>query len=170
MATHWSGYSAVPTAARSGWAIRYRESATIRKSARALHTMSLDTAEGPCLKKGGGLRSRVPNGMANCAPGPAERTWDKGLRERRLVPAPPGGTGSGLFAREDASQPLHALQGDAAAPHHAGQRVQDLIGRNGERARYAFGQVASLDLDFPHFAAGEGRPDGLLDGFGRGLT
>src|SRR5512140_1356023 len=66
MATHSIGYSAVAITARSGCEMRKRASATIRNSASALQTISLDSAEGPCLKKGGGLRSRVPKGIANC--------------------------------------------------------------------------------------------------------
>ena len=53
------------TAERSGCVILKRASATIRNSASALHTISFDRAEGPCLKKGGGVRSRVPSGMTN---------------------------------------------------------------------------------------------------------
>eukprot|EP00952_Eustigmatos_sp_NYUAD-ZCMA_P000327 1006-Eustigmatos_ZCMA.PRE.1 len=62
----------------------------------ALKTISLDRAEGPCLKNGGGVRSSVPSGMA----------------ARRGVPRP-------LFAGEDRAQALHALQGHAATAHHA---------------------------------------------------
>ena len=41
-----------------------RVSATIRNSASALNTVSLDNADGPWRKKGGGVLSRVPSGMA----------------------------------------------------------------------------------------------------------
>ncbi len=40
-----------------------RASATIRNSDSAAKNTSVDKAEGPCLKKGGAVRSRVPRGM-----------------------------------------------------------------------------------------------------------
>src|SRR3990167_10916696 len=95
-------------AARTGAASRKRTSATIRNSATALNTMSLDMADGPCLKKGGGVRSRVPSGMSGKA-----RGWGGQAGNRRW----------GLFAGEDGAQALHALQGHAAATHDAGQRL-----------------------------------------------
>ena len=69
IATHCTGRSAVATTIRSGCVILNRVSATIRNSASALNTVSLDSAEGPCLKKGGGVRSRVPKGMGAYCPG-----------------------------------------------------------------------------------------------------
>ncbi len=51
-----------------------------------------------------------------------------------------------------------------------GQRFQDFVGGDGERARHAFGEVAALDFHFLDFAAGEGRADVLLDGFRGGLA
>src|SRR3954463_7834936 len=69
-------------AERKGWVMRKRVSATIRNSASALHTISLESAEGPCLKKGGGVRSRVPKGMGEDCPrcgalGAAPRATDE---------------------------------------------------------------------------------------------
>ncbi len=50
-----------------------------------------------------------------------------------------------------------------------GQGFQDLVGRDGEAARHAFGQVAALDFHLLDFGAREGGADVLLDGFGGGL-
>jgi hypothetical protein len=61
----------VLNAARTGWVMRKRVSATIKNSARALKNISLDKADGPCLKKGGGDLSRVPKGMTCCYTDPA---------------------------------------------------------------------------------------------------
>src|SRR3954470_18607518 len=96
-ATHCTGYRKVATAARSGCVSLKRVSATMRNSARALNTISLDSADGPCLKKGGGVRSSVPSGIA------VKRAW--------------------LLGREDGAEALHALQRDAATADHAGERI-----------------------------------------------
>ena len=60
--------AAVAAAERSGCVSFRRASATMRNSASAPKKTSLDSADGPCLKKGGGVRSRVPRGMveADC--------------------------------------------------------------------------------------------------------
>src|SRR3954470_17121227 len=92
-ATPCTGYRKGAPAPRSGCGSLERVSATMRNSASALNTISLDSADGPCLKKGGGLRSRVPNGTARS------------------------------LAGEDRAQALHALEGDAATAHDASQRV-----------------------------------------------
>src|SRR4051812_26705462 len=105
MASHCAGNTTMATAERTGCVILKRESATIRNSAKALHTISLERADGPCLKKGGGVRSRVPNGIGG------------------LCPAGQAAGASTSLAGEDRTQPFHALQRDAAASHHAGQRV-----------------------------------------------
>ncbi|GAB4206993.1 MAG: hypothetical protein Fur0019_10940 [Tibeticola sp.] len=55
--------------ARIGSEILSRVSATIRNTDRALKTINFDRADGPCLKKGGGVRSRVPSGMVCHRPG-----------------------------------------------------------------------------------------------------
>ena len=50
-------------AARIGCTMWKRASATIRNSASALKKISLESADGPWLKRGGAVRSRVPSGM-----------------------------------------------------------------------------------------------------------
>jgi hypothetical protein len=54
----------VAITARNGSVTRKRVSATIRKTASAEKKLSLVSADGPCRKKGGGVRSMVPRGMA----------------------------------------------------------------------------------------------------------
>src|SRR5215210_1079451 len=98
MATHCTGKSTVAMAARTGCVMRKRASATIRNSASALQTISLESADGPCLKNGGGVRSRVPKGMGAFCP-------------------------RASLAGEDRTQPFHPLERDAAAADHARQRV-----------------------------------------------
>src|SRR5450830_1417375 len=51
-----------------------------------------------------------------------------------------------------------------------GQRFEDLVAGNGERTRYAFGQIAALDFHFLYFRTREGRTDGFLDRFRRLLA
>src|SRR5205085_2496080 len=62
------------------------------------------------------------------------------------------------------------LDGRHDVVQRVGQRFEDFVGGDRERARHAFGQVAALDLDLLDLAAGEGRADGLLDRFGGGLA
>ena len=59
-----NGFSTVATTVRSGCVIFSRVSATIRKIASAEQNDSLVNADGPCRKKGGGVLSRVPSGVA----------------------------------------------------------------------------------------------------------
>src|SRR5258706_13830075 len=84
-----------------------RLSATIRNSASAEHSTSLVSADGPCRKNGGGVRSMVPMDMDYRA-----------ARRLRRVARP-----FTSFGGEDRSEPLHALQRHAAAPHPPGQRI-----------------------------------------------
>ena len=63
IASHCTGYSTVMATARTGCEMPKRLSATIKNRAKAPQKTSLDSADGPCLKKGGGVWSRVPKGM-----------------------------------------------------------------------------------------------------------
>src|SRR5678816_4511783 len=51
-----------------------------------------------------------------------------------------------------------------------GERLEDLVRRDREAARHAFGEVAALDLDLLDLGAGKGRADALLDHLGRRLA
>jgi hypothetical protein len=62
MANHCTGYKATDKAARKGCVTPNRTSATINSTDKALKKSNLETADGPCLKKAGGERSRVPSG------------------------------------------------------------------------------------------------------------
>src|SRR3990167_7319236 len=106
----------------------------MRKSASALNTAKRDRAEGPCVKKGGALRSRVPRGMVRSGQGRHRGDTSTGgcsetsigagaVMQFRAKKVPAAYRPAGLLARENAAQTVHALQGDAAAAHHAGQRV-----------------------------------------------
>src|ERR1019366_10102962 len=88
----------VATVARTGWVMRKRVSATMRKSASAEQKHSFVSAEGPWRKKGGGVRSRVPSAMVTAA-----RVSSVG--------------------REDRPETFHPLERHAAAAHDAGERV-----------------------------------------------
>src|SRR5439155_11601226 len=92
-ASHCTGYSAVASAARSGWVTRNRVSATIRNSASALKNISLDSTDGPCRKMGGGDLSSVPKAMVRRHADPAD-----------------GACTGGLFRGKDGAHAVHALQ------------------------------------------------------------
>jgi hypothetical protein len=53
----------VAKAERNGAVMLSRTSATIKNSDKALKTASLEIAENPCRKNGGGVRSSVPSDM-----------------------------------------------------------------------------------------------------------
>src|SRR3954465_599046 len=99
MALHCTGNRRGETEAPIGSVMWNRESATIRNSASALQTISFESADGPCLKNGGGVRSRVPKGMTGLC----------------LCPFPVWGRVgvAASLAGEDRTQPFHAFQRDA---------------------------------------------------------
>src|SRR5713101_5564061 len=62
---------------------------------------------------------------------------------------------------------LHRLDDDV---DRLGQRVADLVGTDGQLARHAGDQIASLDVHRQHFVARVGVADGHLDQLGRALA
>src|SRR3990167_6400781 len=130
--SHWAGYSTVATALRNGSATRKRASATIKNSAKALYRTSWEKAVGPCRKKEGALRSRVPSGMVLLC-----QAWLVGristlaasrVEMRGFIPMLSCGTRMcpgprASLTGENAAGSVHALQSNPAAAHHAGQRV-----------------------------------------------
>ena len=48
------------------------------------------------------------------------------------------------------------LDGDDDLVERLGERLENLVGVDGEGAGHAFGDVAALDFDFHDFGAGEG--------------
>src|SRR5688572_27313397 len=112
--TRSTGCSTVATSTRSGWVILKRVSATIRNNARAEQNISLVSADGPCRKNGGGVRSRVPSGIATVV-----RLLKRKSRPRDAR--------AGLWRMsrslggENRTEALHAFERHAATAHHAGQ-------------------------------------------------
>src|ERR1700687_3980093 len=93
-------------------------------SASTTKKISRASADGPCLKRGGGLYSMVG----------AEGVIDRVRLRRRVLSARrlaghaggaalPSSTRKGSLVREDAAELVHALEGHARAAHDASQRI-----------------------------------------------
>src|SRR5229473_2758336 len=88
-------------------------------------------------------------------------------RFRSPAGGPDGDDVAGEFGGRALERAFHHLDDGV---DRLGQRVADLVGTDGQLARHAGDQIASLDVHRQHFVARVGVADGHLDQLGRALA